>query len=140
MLKGKYNRIICLRNSTLVPAAQEVAALSGRELEAQSWEHCEFNVYYANFTAWSPSFPGEDLLNLLPASCALVTAENLLGPSQRMPIGHKMGKFCCISSVCFPSCQLFMVFLLFKKVYNPKSHPGLVYQENTEVWLTYIGS
>lgn len=102
MLKGKYNRIICLRNSTLVPAAQEVAALSGGELEAQSWEHCEFNIYYANFTAWSPSFPGEDLLNLLPASCALVTAENLLSPSQRMPIGDKMENF-FVASLQFAS-------------------------------------
>lgn len=35
MLKGKQNKIICLRNSIPVLAVQEVAALSGRELEAQ---------------------------------------------------------------------------------------------------------
>lgn len=93
MLKGKYNEIICLRNSTPIPATQEVAALSSRELEAQSWEHCEFNVYYANFTAWSPSFPGEELLNLISASWALVTAILSLGQGRGMPVGHGMGIF-----------------------------------------------
>lgn len=93
MLKGKYNKIICLRNSTPVPATQEVAALSGRELDAQSWGHCEFNVHYSNFAAWSPSFPGEQFLNLLSASCALVTSVILLGQGQGVPVRHGMGNF-----------------------------------------------
>lgn len=97
MLKGKYNKIIWLRNSTPVPATQEVAALLGRELEAESWDHCvwkkwiEFNVHHANFTAWSPSFPGKKLLSLLSASWELVIAILLLGQGQGMPVGHGIG-------------------------------------------------
>lgn len=56
MVEGAYTHLhayLCLRNSTPEPTAQEVAALSGRELEAQSREHCECNVYYANLAAWS---------------------------------------------------------------------------------------
>lgn len=49
-MEGAYMHLhacLCLRNSISEPAPQEAAALSGRELQAQSQEHCEYNVYYA---------------------------------------------------------------------------------------------
>lgn len=146
MLKGKYNKIIWLRNSTPVPATQEVAALSGRELEAESWDHCvwkkwiEFNVHHANFTAWSPSFPGKKLSFLRIGNCNTSFGSRSGNASRtwnrKLPVGHGMGNFSLHLLCLLPKLPAFHSILLVKKVYNPKSHPRLVYQENTKAWLT----